>query len=265
MASTRENMSMDTELAFKEFSKNISYCIFNRIIGIIRLLLIIASSICLLLCYCLLTASKYLEYMMIDICYDMDIIYFQKVANDTIQSVLDTVNNWVVCSRDSGSKTNIKREFDSMIERQLTPEWANENNDDLSNETSSTSSDSSVKISESSNSNSDDDESGDDESGDEEVKNINKNLKHEFDSEVEDITQQITHENERNESDLKLVNEIEDVTQQVLAEREENKVVVDLTSEEEEISTETEEKNEEDESEEDESDSNNIVSDGEED
>ena len=234
METTRDNMNKEAEIAFKEFSKNISYCIFNRILGIVSLLLIIASSVCLLLCYWLLTGSKYVEHIMVDICADLDLFYFQTLAKNTIKTVSDTINSWTG-SRTFVSKTNIKSEFTTMFERHLAPGWANEMNEDLSNETSSASSTSSVKISGESNNNSDeessgDEESGDEESGDDEVRNINSNLKNDFDSEVVDVTQQISHENETKESDLKLVNEIEDVTQQVLAEREENKVVVDLIS-----------------------------------
>lgn len=220
MKTTRENMSMNAEIEFKEISMNILYCTVNRIIGIISWLLIVASNICLLLCYCMLTASKYLEYMMIDICYDMDIIYFQKVANDTIQSVLDTVNNWTG-SRDFVSNTNIKSEFASMLERHLAPDWANEDileehnintdeayveikkepivlNEDSSDESSYNSSDGSENESlhESSN-----------DSSDEELTNINNNYEDKSDS-----------------------GEIEDITEQVLAKREENKIVIDLVS-----------------------------------
>ena len=166
---------------------------------------------------------------MVDICADLDLFYFQTLAKNTIKTVSDTINSWTG-SRTFVSKTNIKSEFTTMLERHLAPGWANEMNEDLSNETSSTSSTSSVKISGESNNNSDEESSSDEESGDEEVRNINSNLKNDFDSEVVDVTQQISHENETRESDLKLVNEIEDITEQVLAEREENKVVVDLIS-----------------------------------
>jgi len=159
---------------------------------------------------------------MIDICYDMDIIYFQKVANDTIQSVLDTVNNWTG-SRDFVSNTNIKSEFASisMLERHLAPDWANEDileehnintdeayveikkepivlNEDSSDESSYNSSDGSENESlhESSN-----------DSSDEELTNINNNYEDKSDS-----------------------GEIEDITEQVLAKREENKIVIDLVS-----------------------------------
>lgn len=219
METTRESMGKEANIAFKEFSKNISYCIFNRILGIISLLLIILSCLCLLLCYWLLAGSKYVELVMVDICADLDLLYFQRIANDTIQSVSDIVNGWVG-ARNFVSKKNIKSEFASMLERHLAPDWANENNEDLSNETSSTNTSIStstntslVKISENTNSNSDEEECNEEEcneedSSDEEVRNLNSNLINDFD------------------------NEVEDVTQQVLAEREENKVVVDLISNE---------------------------------
>lgn len=253
MASTRENMSMDTELAFKEFSKNISYCIFNRILGIISWLLIIASNICLLLCYCLLTGSKYLEYMMIDICTDMDLIYFQVVANHTIQSVSDTVNDWLG-SRDSVSKTNIKREFTSILERYLSPEWVTElatedmcdnhpvNEDDVEIKTEP------IVLN--------------DDSSDEELTNINNNLEEQFDNEVDDVklsTESIViyedssddeKNNDSNSEELTNINsnininleehfddEVEDVTEQTMAERvrerERDKIVLDLTGDDE--------------------------------
>lgn len=212
METTRESMGKEANIAFKEFSKNISYCIFNRILGIISLLLIILSCLCLLLCYWLLAGSKYVELVMVDICADLDLLYFQRIANDTIQSVSDIVNGWVG-ARNFVSKKNIKSEFASMLERHLAPDWANENNEDLSNETSSTNTSIStntslVKISENTNSNSDEEECNEEDSSDEEVRNLNSNLINDFD------------------------NEVEDVTQQVLAEREENKVVVDLISNE---------------------------------
>lgn len=231
MATTRENMSMNTEIEFKEISKNIFYCIFNRILGIISWLLIIASNICLLLCYCLLSGSNYIEYMMIDICADMDIIYFQKVANHTTQSVLDTVNNWVVGSRDSVSKTNIKSEFTSILERHLTPEWVtNLATEDMCDADNHTVNEDDVKIKtepivlneESSNESSD--ESSDEKNNetnndsnsevyDEELTNININLEEHFDDEVEDVTEQTLAEKER--------------------ERERDKIVLDLTSDDE--------------------------------
>ena len=220
MATTRENMNMGTELAFKEFSKNISYCIVNRILGIISWLLIIASNICLLLCYSLLTCSKCVEHMMLDICADMDLLYFQKVANDTIQSVSDTVNNWLG-SRDFVSKTNINSDFTSMFERYLTPEWVTDlatedmcdnhpvNEDDVKIKTEpivlneELSDDSSYESSDEKNNETNNDSNS--EAYDEELTNININLEEHFDDEVEDVTEQKLAERERERERVKFV------------------------------------------------------------
>ena len=200
MASSRKNMSMDTELAFKEFSKNISYCIFNRIIGIISLLLIIASWICLLLCYWLLTCSKYVQHITIDICEDMDLFCVQSVAHYTIQHVSDTIND-CFGTRSFVSKSNIKSEFASMLERHLAPDWAT----DL--ETDSTSEDTS----------------------DDDNHPVNKN-----NIKIEPIVlneDSIDSSNESNKEDSD--EEVEDVTEKILAEMEKNKIVLDLTNEDE--------------------------------
>ena len=200
MASSRKNMSMDTELAFKEFSKNISYCIFNRIIGIISLLLIIASWICLLLCYWLLTCSKYVQHITIDICEDMDLFCVQSVAHYTIQHVSDTIND-CFGTRSFVSKTNIKSEFASMLERHLAPDWAT----DL--ETDSTSEDTS----------------------DDDNHPVNKN-----NIKIEPIVlneDSIDSSNESNKEDSD--EEVEDVTEKIIAEMEKNKIVLDLTNEDE--------------------------------
>jgi hypothetical protein len=241
MEASRETMSKDAELAFKGFSKNISYCIFNRILGMVSLLLIIASCACLLLCYWLLTGSKYVEHIMVNICADMDLFYFQRLANDTIQTVTDKVNNWTG-SRDFVSKTNIKREFASMLERHLAPDWANEvdevdedsdnssddedyDNEDYDNEDY----DNEDYDNEESYNEESDDEESDDEESDDELSNINRNLEEQFDNEVEDVTEQVQAEREANISVLNLVSdeeEVEDDIEQV-AEIEVNNLVSD--------------------------------------
>ena len=200
MASSRKNMSMDTELAFKEFSKNISYCIFNRILGIISLLLIIVSSVFLLLCYWLLTGSKYVEKLMVDLSTDMDLFCFQSVANDTIQSVSDTVNNWFG-TRSFISKTNIKSEFASMLERHLVTDLTSDSETDSTSEGTS----------------------------DEDNHPVNKN-----NIKIEPIVLNEELNNESNESNKEDSDEeVEDVTEKILAEMEKNKIVLDLTNEDE--------------------------------
>ena len=199
-ATTRANKKMDTELAFKEFSKNISYCIFNRILGIISLLLIIVSSVFLLLCSWLLTGSKYVEKLMVDLSTDMDLFCFQSVANDTIQSVSDTVNNWFG-TRSFISKTNIKSEFASMLERHLVTDLTSDSETDSTSEGTS----------------------------DEDNHPVNKN-----NIKIEPIVLNEELNNESNESNKEDSDEeVEDVTEKILAEMEKNKIVLDLTNEDE--------------------------------
>lgn len=210
MASSRKNMSMDTELAFKEFSKNISYCIFNRIIGIISLLLIIASWICLLLCYWLLTCSKYVQHISIDICEDMDLFCVQSVAHYTIQHVSDTIND-CFGTRSFVSKTNIKSEFASMLERHLAPDWATDSETDSTREDTS----------------------------DDDNHPVNKNntkikiepivLNEELKNESNEDSIDSSNESNKEDSD----EEVEDVTEKILAEKRIIFEALDLTNEDE--------------------------------
>ena len=212
MTSSRDNMSMDTdtEIACKNFTKNISYSIFNRILGMISLLFIIVSSIFLLLCYWLLTGSKYVEKLMVDICADMDLFCFQSVANDTIQSVSDTVNDWFG-TRSFVSKTNIKSEFASMLERHLAPDLATDLATDSTSE--GTSDEDNHPVNE----------------DDVEIKKepivLNEELKNESNEDSSDSS----NESIKEDSD----EEIEDVTEKILAEKRIRFEVLDLTNEDE--------------------------------
>ena len=218
MASSRKNMSMDTELAFKEFSKNISYCIFNRIIGIISLLLIIASWICLLLCYWLLTCSKYVQHITIDICEDMDLFCVQSVAHYTIQHVSDTIND-CFGTRSFVSKTNIKSEFASMLERHLAPELApdlaTDSETDLANDSTSegTSDEDNHPVNE----------------DDVEIKKEPIVLIEKLKNESNEDSSDSSNESNKEDSD----EEVEDVTEKILAEKRIRFEVLDLTNEDE--------------------------------
>jgi hypothetical protein len=231
------NQSKNAELAFKEFSRNISCCIFNRILGIVSLLLIIASSVCLLLCYWLLTGSKYVEHIMVDICADMDLLYFQRIANDTIQSVSDTVNGWFG-TRNFVSKTNIKSEFTSMLERHLAPDWANE---DISDDNNHPVNEDDVEIKPEPN------ELNEKESNSETNEEDTCDSINELDEEDTcDSINELDEEDKEDEADKEVAcinssnnlqqefdNEVEDITEQKLVEKETNKVVFDLTSDDE--------------------------------
>ena len=210
MASSRKNMSMDTELAFKEFSKNISYCIFNRIIGIISLLLIIASWICLLLCYWLLTCSKYVQHITIDICEDMDLFCVQSVAHYTIQHVSDTIND-CFGTRSFVSKSNIKSEFASMLERHLAPDWATDLETDSTSE--GTSDEDNHPVNE----------------DDVEIKKEPIVLIEKLKNESNEDSSDSSNESNKEDSD----EEVEDVTEKILAEKRIRFEVLDLTNEDE--------------------------------
>lgn len=218
MASSRKNMSMDTELAFKEFSKNISYCIFNRIIGIISLLLIIASWICLLLCYWLLTCSKYVQHITIDICEDMDLFCVQSVAHYTIQHVSDTIND-CFGTRSFVSKTNIKSEFASMLERHLAPDLA----PDLA-----TDSETDLATDSTSEGTSDEDNHPVNED-DVEIKKEPIVLIEKLKNESNEDSSDSSNESNKEDSD----EEVEDVTEKILAEKRIRFEVLDLTNEDE--------------------------------
>jgi hypothetical protein len=201
MTTSYSHANKNADAAFEEFSRSISICIFNRMLGVVSLVLIIISSIFLLLCYWLLTGSRYVEKIMVDICADIDIIYFQSMVNEVIQIVSDKVNE--LFGRSFVSKTNIKNEFSSMLERHLAPDWA----DDGISDEEVIDTDSEIDIG-----NIDD------------IDDTN-----EIEIKTENITSNISVET----SDDSIDSEIDDITQQCIAEREQNRTIIDLQSDNE--------------------------------
>ena len=201
MTTSYSHANKNADAAFEEFSRSISICIFNRMLGVVSLVLIIISSIFLLLCYWLLTGSRYVEKIMVDICADIDIIYFQSMVNEVIQIVSDKVNE--LFGRSFVSKTNIKNEFSSMLERHLAPDWA----DDGISDEEVIDTDSEIDIG-----NIDD------------IDDTN-----EIEIKTENITSNISVET----SDDSIDSEIDDITQQCRAEREQNRTIIDLQSDNE--------------------------------
>jgi hypothetical protein len=199
MTTSYSHANKNADAAFEEFSRSISICIFNRMLGVVSLVLIIISSIFLLLCYWLLTGSRYVEKIMVDICADIDIIYFQSMVNEVIQIVSDKVNE--LFGRSFVSKTNIKNEFSSMLERHLAPDWA----DDGISDEEVIDTDSEIDIG-----------NIDDIDDTNEIK-------------TENITSNISVET----SDDSIDSEIDDITQQCIAEREQNRTIIDLQSDNE--------------------------------
>jgi cobalamin biosynthesis protein CobT len=256
---------MNADAAFEEFSRSISICIFNRMLGVVSLVLIIVSSMCLLLCYWLLTGSRYVEQFMVNICADIDIVYFKSLANDIIQIVSDSANELV--GRNFVSKTKIKSEFSSMLERHLAPDWATTLTDDEASCSDSVTDVSEVEIKEETIDVTDD--NNDDDTSHSSDENENEN-----DSEVvvdnsnDDDTAHTSNENDgENENDSEVVvdnsndvidnfidnilnnvavnpvstntetdsidSEIDDITEQCLAEKRENRTIIDLQSDNE--------------------------------
>lgn len=99
--------------AFNQFSKGITICIINRVLGIISILLIICSCLLLTFCFWLLTGSKYIENTMNQLCKDIDFTEFKNMIHDTIKHISNTVNSYL--GFPFVPKTEIKKEFDESI------------------------------------------------------------------------------------------------------------------------------------------------------
>ena len=85
--------TVNANIAFGEFSRSISICIFTRLLGIFSFLFMISSGLSLLLCYCLLHCSKRVEQIVVHIKdVNTDTINVTKMTNATILSVGNEVN-----------------------------------------------------------------------------------------------------------------------------------------------------------------------------
>jgi len=224
MTTPYSHTNKNADAAFEELSRNISICMFNRMLGIVSLVLIILSSIFLLLCYWLLTGSKYVEKIMVDISADIDIIYFQSMVNDLIQIVGDKVNG--LFGRSFVSKTNIKNEFSSMLERHLAPDWAVGLSDEEVSDT-----DSDIDIGNI-------DDINDTNETEIKTENITTTSFASFASSNNNNNNNEIHENTTSDisvetSDDSIDSEIDDITQQCIAEREQNRTIIDLQSDNE--------------------------------
>lgn len=240
MTTHNSHANMNADAAFEEFSRSISICIFNRMLGVVSLVLIIVSSMCLLLCYWLLTGSRYVEQFMVNICADIDIVYFKSLANDIIQIVSDSANELV--GRNFVSKTKIKNEFSSMLERHLAPDWAAANiTDDETSSNDTVTDTSEVEIKEETidvtpdNNNNDDTYHTSNENDTEVVvDNSNDVIDNFIDNVLDNILNNVvvnpvstTPETDNIDS------EIDDITEQCLAEKRENRTIIDLQSDNE--------------------------------
>ena len=110
-------MNDDTTNAFHKFSKSISICIINRLLGIISVLFIIASFLFLAVCFWLLTGSKYIENTMIELCKDVDFSEFKNMVDEYISSISNTVNSYL--GYPFIPKTEIKHEFKTSLKNHI--------------------------------------------------------------------------------------------------------------------------------------------------
>jgi hypothetical protein len=165
---------------------------------------------------------------MIDICADMDLLYFQRIANDTIQSVSDTVNGWFG-TKNFVSKTNIKSEFTSMLERHLAPDWANE---DISDDNNHPVNEDDVEIKPEPNEpNELNEKESNSETNEEDICDSINELDEE--DKEDEADKEVACINSSNNLQQEFDNEVEDITEQKLVEKETNKVIFDLTSDDE--------------------------------
>jgi len=240
---TMASQSVNANTAFSEFSKNMSICIFTRVLGILSFLLIITSGIFLLLCYWLLTGSKYVEQIILRMTINHDQTSMKNIFDTTIQTISNRINAFTLWN--IISSPGIKKEVEIFYQSQTKPQDSSENNSSISDSDSSDS-DSEVE------NNIDDSHSTDDDltlssDSDEHVS-------------VNDISTLQTHDTEMNNLDLndnmednikienqpksdnkfkKNIPDIEDVTEQCIAEREKKretlkfKHLIDLSSDSE--------------------------------
>lgn len=134
-------MNDRTTESFHKFSKSITICIINRFLGIISVLLIIASFLFLALCFWLLTGSKYIENNMNELCKDVDFSEFKNMVDEYISSISNTVNSYI--GYPFIPKTEIKREFKESLKSHVDYEI---DTDSSNSEFSSSSSTSDVEI-----------------------------------------------------------------------------------------------------------------------
>ena len=217
MSSVNNHVKMNAEAAFKEFSRSISISIFARILGIISLIFITISSICLLLCYWLLTGSRYVEQLMETMYSNIDVEYFKTFVNYVIQNACETTNE--LFHVNIVSKENIRHNFFHMLSRPLAPDWASTLTDEDTSSDSESDSDNTANESDENSSNTND------ESSNNENENENEN-DDKLDIEVEVLN--ISTSNTDVDDNVNVNSEIQDVTEQYIAERQKNKIVIEL-------------------------------------
>lgn len=87
--------TVNANIAFSEFTKTMSICIFSRILYIGSLILLLISAIFLLTCYLLIVCSKFIEKLIFRMTMDYDSSIIKNVFDNTIQIISNRINDLI--------------------------------------------------------------------------------------------------------------------------------------------------------------------------
>ena len=87
--------TVNANIAFSEFTKTMSICIFSRILYIGSLILLLISGMFLLTCYLLIVCSKFIEKLIFRMTMDYDSSIIKNVFDNTIQIISNRINDLI--------------------------------------------------------------------------------------------------------------------------------------------------------------------------
>ena len=222
---TMAGQTVNANIEFANFSKNISICIFSRILGMISLLLVITSGLFLLLCFWLINASKYVERFIIQITMNHDTTSIKNIFDNTIDTIAENMNEYTLWNMIPSEQ--IKKEGNLFYKNRSKFEYLDCSSSSSSSDSDSDSDSDSTEI--------DDENSISDRSDistiptyheeidydyDNDNDNDNDNIPIKIKTEIEtEIYKELDTDADNNNDTIN--NEIEDVTEQCIAEREE--------------------------------------------
>lgn len=235
---TMASQHVNANIAFSEFSKNMSISIFSHILGIFSLLLIISSSIFLLLCYWLLTSSKYIEYYIVQLSINHDSTSIKNVFDNTIQIISDKINQFTPWHIIPAS--NIKKETSVIYETRINnnDEYTDESADEISDTdvTNNDISDDEISDTDVTKNEISDTDVTNNEISDDEISNTVVSNTTISDGNLEIVIDSIGRTGQdakqltENDSDI---SDIEDITTQYITERERTRDIIDLSDDNE--------------------------------
>ena len=219
---TMAGQTVNANIEFANFSKNISICIFSRMLGMLSLLLIITSGLFLLLCYWLINASKYVERFIIQMTMNHDTTSIKNIFDNTIDTIAENMNEYTLWNMIPSEQ--IKKEANLFYKNRSKFEYL-----DCSSSSSSDSDSTEIDDENSISDRSDistiptyheeidyDKDTDTDNDNDNDNDNIPIKIKIEIETEIDKELDTDTDNNNHT-----IDNEIEDVTEQCIAEREE--------------------------------------------